>query len=152
MERTSKWVVPNDVLLSQIAENLRQGERVLLTVRGNSMNPVWVDRRDQVELSAFHREDAQSGVVVLAGLESGGHVLHRIIKIAGERVTLQGDGNLYSEEQTEVSLIMARVTAFVRNGKKGRCDSWKWKTYSWMWMRMYPMRRWLLAVWRILIK
>ncbi len=152
MERTSKWVVPNDVLLSQIADNLRQGKRVLLTVRGNSMNPVWMDRRDQVELSAFRQEDARVGVVVLAGLKSGGHVLHRIIKIAGERVTLQGDGNLYSEEQTEVSLIMARVTAFVRNGKKGRCDSWKWKTYSWMWMRMYPMRRWLLAVWRILIK
>ncbi len=29
-----------------------------------------------------------------------------------------------------------------------RTDGWKWKTYSWVWMRLRPIRRYLLAFYR----
>lgn len=147
MEEKDKWIVPNEGLLQAVAEEVAQGGQVLVTVRGNSMRPLWIDRRDKVVLKAFQEKDCQVGTVVLARLGEGTYVLHRIVRIDDEWVNVMGDGNCYSTEWVKKQQIVAKVTAFVRNGKTRECSGWKWKVYSWIWMRIHPLRRWLLVIW-----
>jgi hypothetical protein len=41
------------------------------------------------------------------------------------------------------------VGFYRKNRKKlDRTDGWKWRTYSWLWMHLRPIRRYLLAAYR----
>ena len=72
-------------------------------------------------------------------------VLHRIVDIDGDKITLRGDGNL-GDEHCLASDIRAKAVGFLRKGRTtpdlttGR----KWRLYSWFWTRLYPIRRYLL--------
>ena len=48
-----KKLIPNEVLLPEVARLISEGHTVTLTVRGNSMNPFLVDRRDSIVLGSF---------------------------------------------------------------------------------------------------
>ena len=48
-----KRIIPNEVLLPEVARLISEGHTVTLTVRGNSMNPFLVDRRDRLVLGPF---------------------------------------------------------------------------------------------------
>ena len=41
-----KRIIPNEVLLPEVARLISEGHTVPLTVRGNRMNPIHVNRRD----------------------------------------------------------------------------------------------------------
>ena len=94
-------------------------------------------------------KNVKVGDPVLAEIEPRHYVLHRIIKIENDNVTLMGDGN-YHCEYCKTCDIRASVVGFIRKGrhKVDRTDGMKWKTYSWFWVKMRPMRRWLLAFYR----
>ena len=64
-----KRIIPNEVLLPEVARLISEGHTVTLTVRGNSMNPFLVDRRDRIILGPFTDDDLQPGVAVLARSE-----------------------------------------------------------------------------------
>ena len=61
-----KRIIPNEVLLPEVARLISEGHTVTLTVRGNSMNPFLVDRRDRIVLGPFTDNDLQLNTVVLA--------------------------------------------------------------------------------------
>ena len=46
-----KKSIPNEILLPEVARLIKEGHTVTITVRGNSMNPFLVDRRDRVTLA-----------------------------------------------------------------------------------------------------
>lgn len=140
--------VPNDLLLAQVEELIAGGRHVTIKVRGNSMNPFFIDRRDNVILSPFTKRDLQVGAIILARDTTGRFILHRIIRIEGNDITMMGDGNWHGVEHTTPSNVIGLVTGSIRKGKKISCTSLKWDIYSWAWMRLRPVRRWLLAVWK----
>lgn len=140
--------VPNEILLPQVAGLIREGHRVTIKVRGNSMNPYLVDRRDEVVLSPFVKGDLRVGEVILARIDDGRFILHRIVKMKDEEITMMGDGNWRGTEHTVFNNVLGVVTSMVRKGKTVDCTNLYWKTYSKIWMIMRPLRRWLLAVWR----
>ena len=87
--------IPDDELLAECSEMLRDGKAVLLTARGSSMYP-FIHDRDKVCLS---REGGfREGDIVLAFTDEGRHVMHRIISINGDMVRLMGDANLKKTE------------------------------------------------------
>ena len=57
-----KKSIPNEILLPEVARLIKEGHTVTITVRGNSMNPFLVDRRDRVTLGDFTTEQLQPGV------------------------------------------------------------------------------------------
>ena len=59
-----KKSIPNEILLPEVARLIKEGHTVTITVRGNSMNPFLVDRRDRVTLGDFTTEQLQPGVAV----------------------------------------------------------------------------------------
>ena len=89
------------------------------------------------------------GDPVLAELRPKQFVLHRIIRIDGDCVTLRGDGNL-GTESCRVNDVKASIIGFYRKGRDtlDRTDGIKWKVYSWIWMHLFPVRRYLLAAYR----
>lgn len=134
----------NDVFLPQVVALLHESHTVTLPLRGRSMRPFLEDGRDKAVLTAI-TEPPQVGDAVLAEISKGHFVLHRIVGIDGNKVTLRGDGNL-SDEHCTLDDIRAKATAFYRKGRK-KADSTsgsKWRIYSWWWTRLFPLRRYLL--------
>lgn len=138
---------PNAMLLPEIVRLLNEGHTVTLRLRGFSMRPFLEDNRDKALMTKA--VNPKAGDPVLAEIAPGRFVLHRIIRIENDDVILRGDGNMLTEH-CHLEDIKASVIGFYRKGSKklDRIDSWKWKTYSWIWTRLFPIRRYLLAVYR----
>lgn len=145
----------NAKFLPEVVKMLNEGHTVTLRLKGYSMRPFLEDGRDKALLTRV--ENPKVGDPVLAEIYPGHFVLHRIIAMEDDRVTLRGDGNLANEYCRRENVVGA-VVGFYRKGrtKLDRTDGWKWRAYSFVWMRLYPIRRYLLAfyrrVWRKIIK
>lgn len=143
-----KKSIPNEILLPEAARLINEGHTVTITVRGNSMNPFLVDSRDKITLGAFAPEDLQPGAAVLARDTTGRILFHRIIRRNGEALILQGDGNPGQTEETSISQVMGLMTEAIRKEKRYPADGKTWKRYSRWWIRLKPLRRYLLALFR----
>lgn len=141
-------IIPNEILLPEIGRLIAEGHTVIITVRGNSMNPFLVDRRDRVNLGGFTPDDLQPGAVVLARDTTGRIVFHRIIRRNGSALILQGDGNLSQTEETSIDQVMGLMTEAIRKEKHYPVDGKTWQRYSRWWKKLKPLRRLLLAVFR----
>jgi hypothetical protein len=141
--------VPNDKFLPAIISLMAEqpGRQVTIPLRGRSMRPFLEDGRDKA-LLALPAEPCRKNDPVLAEIAPGHFVLHRITDITPDgHVTLKGDGNLNTEHCTTDD-IRAKATAFIRKGrnKPDYVTGRKWRTYSWFWTRLAPIRRYLLFV------
>lgn len=137
----------NAQLIPHFVELLNQGHTVTFKLRGFSMRPFLEDGRDCAILSkhtTVHRGDE-----VLAEISPGRYVLHRIVNIDGDKVTLRGDGNL-NTEQCSLADIRGIATAFYRKGRStpDYTSGRKWRIYSAIWTRLLPIRRYLLFIYR----
>ena len=85
------------------------------------------------------------GDAVLAEIAPKHFVLHRIVSIKGDHVTLRGDGNL-GVEHCRLGDVKATAVGFYRKGREqlDSTDGRKWRIYSWVWTRLLPLRRYLL--------
>lgn len=138
----------NAEFLPFVVEELErtEGKTVTLPLKGFSMRPFLENERDKALLIAAKKP--QVGDAVLAEVRKGVFVLHRIIRIEGDRVTLRGDGNL-SCEYCCIGDVKAKAIGFYRKGRAtaDMTNGTKWLVYSWLWTRLYPIRRYLLFLW-----
>lgn len=139
--------VSNAVLLPEIVRMLDAGHTVTLRLRGFSMRPFLEDNRDKALLTKAG--DVRVGDPVLAEISSGHFVLHRIVRLENNEVTLRGDGNL-GVEHCRLQDVKGAVIGFYRKGREtlDRTDGAKWRLYSFVWMHLFPVRRYLLAAYR----
>ena len=144
---TIKKTFSNASLLPEIANILREGHTVTLILRGYSMRPFLEDNRDKALLKKT--DYIKVGDAVLAEILPHKFVLHRIVKIDNNAITLRGDGNLSNENCLKAD-ILGTAIGFYRKGSNriDRTDGMKWKIYSFIWMNLYPIRRYLLAFYR----
>ena len=135
-----KRVLPNKVLLEEVAALVAQGKDVIFTPKGNSMLPFIRGDRDSVRLSAC--VEPEEGDIILAR-HDGHYILHRVIAVDEKTLLLMGDGNLQGTERVLRNDILGKVTAIVRpNGRtvipgKGR-----------LWRILKPLRRFILGIYR----
>ena len=138
-----KRTVPNDILLGEVAAVLQEGREAILTPTGNSMLPFIRSGRDRVIL---RRQDSYAvGDIVLAHF-GGRYILHRIVALDGDAVTLMGDGNLQGQEKGRADGIVGTVTAVIRPDGRRRVPG-----KGRVWRALKPVRRYLLAIYRRLI-
>lgn len=138
----------NAQFLPHVCQFVQEGHKVTIGAKGNSMRPFIESGRDAVVLSQLSKPVV--GDVVLAELEPGHYVLHRVDAIKGEHIRLRGDGNPYQTEQCSIEDLRATVVTVVRKGRNYATSSRTWKAYSWMWIHLLPLRRYLLALYRLL--
>ena len=146
----NRLVIPNDVLLPEVSALLEQGSRVELMTKGNSMLPFIVGDRDSVVLA--REPEIRPGDIVLAQIHPGHYVLHRVRSIEGERVTLQGDGNLRGTENCLRSDVCGTAVRILKPRREVDCADPCVKRRVRCWMRLpYIVKRYYLAVYRRLI-
>lgn len=137
----------NAELIPEIVRLLEEGHTVTLKLKGYSMRPYLENGRDKALL--IKAVNVKKGDAVLAEVSKGVYVLHRIVGIHGDRVTLRGDGNLTDEHCMRTD-IKGFAVGFYRKGRRHleKTNSIKWWIYSWLWMGLFPVRRYLLALYR----
>lgn len=133
----------NAVLLPEVVRLLEEGHTVTLPLRGYSMRPFLENGRDKALLRK--PKSINVGDAVLAEIAPKHFVLHRIVSIKGDHVTLRGDGNL-GVEHCRLGDVKATAVGFYRKGREqlDSTDGRKWRIYSWVWTRLLPLRRYLL--------
>lgn len=141
-------MVNDEVILSEAIRLVNDGVAVTFPVNGRSMLPFIVGGRDSVILEK-PIETLKVGDVVLAEVEGGRHVVHRIVGFDAGFVSLMGDGNLMGREHCREDQIKAKVSYVVfPSGKKRSLDSFKSRFLAKIWFELLPLRRWLLAIYR----
>lgn len=136
----------NEIIKNAIAL-VNEGMRVTFPVKGYSMLPFIIGSRESVDL--VKPEQIQIGDVVLAWVENSRYVIHRIIRIDGEQVTLMGDGNVAGVEHCLLKDVAAKaINVVTPKGKHHPLyNPWRIKA-SRIWWRLLPVRRWILAIYR----
>ena len=134
-----KRTVANEILLEEAAALMLEGREVTFTPLGNSMLPFIRGGKDAVRLRK--NPSVAIGDIILVRLP-GRYVLHRLIHMDGDRLTLMGDGNIAGTETCTTGDVLGTVTAILRDGKEiipgdGR-----------FWRRLLPIRRYILAIYR----
>ena len=138
MERTVSY---DDSNLSQIPQLLEEGKVVILKrVKGISMLPFIRGGVDSVKLRKV--EGLKVGHIVLAVFK-GRPIVHRVIAINGNKVTLMGDGNLQGTERGDVSEVLGIVDEIITpSGHRHKPGNGR------LWYRLLPVRKYLLKVYK----
>ena len=127
--------VDNFATFSVVRDILLEGGDVTIAVNGQSMLPFFRSG-SKVTLRPIKAEDYKRYAVVFA--DAGGRfVIHRIINIEGQMVTLLGDGNYNGTE----TMPKDRVYGVIDCSK-----SHIFFAKIWLWLR--PVRRFPLAIFR----
>lgn len=141
-----KITLPNDVLLDEVARLVAEGEAVTLMTKGASMLPFIVGGRDSVVL--VRPEELFPGMIVLAYVQGGRYVLHRILSVDGAKVVLMGDGNIKGVEVCAPADVKAVAVRISRPSGEMDCLSKRHLRQAAIWKTLLPVRRWILAVYR----
>lgn len=136
------------VMMEEIRKMISEGKTVTITLKGNSMNPFIVHLRDQMTLGPWKDEDIRKGTVALVRDIYGNHLIHRIIKREGNKVTLLGDGNIGITETATLDNVIGIMYALTRKGRTYTPKSLTWRIYSAIWAFLTPVRRYPLGLWR----
>lgn len=145
-----KVELPNAVLLKQVGELIKEGHTATIYVKGYSMRPFLEHCRDKVVLAAVG--ELRPGDAVLAEIRRGVYVLHRIISMVGDRLTLMGDGNLRGTEQCRISDVVAIVTHYISPRRTIPASDPVLCRRIRLWRRLLPVRRYLLWIYKIKLK
>ena len=137
--------VSGQSLFSMVEEQLASGKRVRFPVSGTSMTPWIIHNRDQIELISAKGLRLKKGDIILFQPFSGKYILHRITKIVPSGYITTGDGNLYRDGFTSSASVIGKVVTIHRKGKPINCSAPQWRILSWLWMALFPFRRWMLA-------
>lgn len=128
-------IVDNRELFSVVRDELLEGKSVRVAVRGQSMLPFFMSG-STIELRPIAKNDIRKYNVVLADAGRS-FVVHRIIAVDNERVTLLGDGNIIGTEVVERDKIYGIVDCSRLHIALAKL---------WVWLR--PVRRYPLAILR----
>jgi len=128
---------------------VNEGHLATIIAKGNSMRPFVEDGRDKLIFGQY--DEIRVGDVVLAEVTEGHFVCHRVEKMEKGLITTRGDGNVTGTEIFEASNVRAKVVKIVRKDRTYDLATSKiWKCYSLIWPKLYPVRRYLLAIYRLL--
>ncbi len=138
----------SEVLMAEVKRFIDRGQHVILPVSGNSMRPFITGDKDKVEFCPTPPV-LQRGDVVMAKVEGGYYVVHRIVDTDGDRLTLEGDGNLGFQEHCRRDDILAQGIAVVDGHGRKRSLTAPQARRRWrLWMLLKPVRRILLKLCR----
>lgn len=147
---TSRKTAPTELLMNDALLLIEEGKRVIVRVKGSSMLPFLRGDKDSVELEKA--SEIKCGDIVLAYVEECRFVLHRIIRIDGERVVLMGDGNLKGCEYCRIEDIKAKAVNIIKPAKGGykkiSCTDRTHMRKADLWKKLLPVRRYILAIYK----
>ena len=142
MESNVKVLTPEE-LIPPLLSLLEQTDNVPLVISGSSMSPFLAHHRDTVYLSKV-RQPLRRGDMILYRRDNGRYILHRIYQTESETFTLVGDAQTVLEPNIRPDQVLALVTAVRRKGRHLEQGSFWWEFFRHIWIRMVPLRPWIL--------
>ena len=137
----------DELIIQEAVRLVQDGVSVTFPVKGRSMLPFIFGGRESVILQK--PGSLQRGQVVLAQVGPDRYVVHRIIKVEPDRITLMGDGNICGTESCTPSNVLAIATHVVdEKGKRRTLESKGQMFKARVWYVIRPLRRIILAVLR----
>lgn len=137
----------DELIIQEAVRLVQDGVSVTFPVKGRSMLPFIFGGRESVVLQK--PGNLQRGQVVLAQVGPDRYVVHRIIKVEPDCITLMGDGNICGTESCTPSNVLAIATHVVdEKGKRRTLESKGQMFKAKVWYRIRPLRRIILAVLR----
>ena len=139
--------ISDNEIIQNAVQLVNEGMRVTFPVKGYSMLPFIIGGVESVDL--VKPENLRVGHIVLAWVEQQRYVVHRIIQIEGERVTLMGDGNIAGVEHCLLSDVAALAINVVdaKDVHHPLYAPWRDQAQK-LWWRLLPIRRWILAIYK----
>ena len=129
-----------------IRERLDVGGTVELPITGTSMLPLLVWGRDSVDIQKT--KTPKKGDIIFYRRDNGQFVLHRIVGQNENGFILCGDNQWDKEYGIQSRHIIAAVAAVNRRGKKIGTDNNGYKLYSFLWVKILPIRKYVLIFMR----
>lgn len=134
-------------IIEEAIKLVKEGQKVTLRANGHSMLPFIVGGKEDILL--VQPTNPRIGDVVLAQISIDHYVIHRIIAIDGDNITLMGDGNLSGREHCQKEDIAARVDYYINSkGKYHYLYTPYRMIMARIWFWLLPYRRYLLAIYR----
>lgn len=115
MQEINRMKIDNSILFAQVCEMLDEGKDVVIEAKGCSMLPFIVGDRDSVMLRKCGWGE---GDAVLFRLPGQKYVLHRVVSVDGDMVTMKGDGNLSGTEVCRQSDVLGKVVKVLKKGTR----------------------------------
>ncbi len=123
------------VSLSQLGEFVKEtllgGKSVEMVVTGNSMFPLFVNKRDTVKISPVKKLKKRQ--ICFYQTIDGQFMLHRIVKLSDNGVFFVGDNRIIVEKELPKERVYGVVTEYVRRGKRKSAKCLFHKIYSFIW-------------------
>lgn len=135
-----------------LKEQLARGRNIKFTVTGSSMLPWIVGGRDSVELISAAGQTLKKGNIILYQSGEDHYILHRITQVTPNGFITTGDGNCWRDGETPARSVIGKVTVIYRKNRIISCTSIRWKLASRIWMVLFPIRKPLLKVLRVVGK
>lgn len=130
---------------------LSSGMQLRFKANGSSMRPFIYDG-DVVTIVRVEVQRLKRGEVILARLESGRIVVHRILRCEGQSFLVQGDALLHPDGYVSYENILGKVVSINRAGREHYLDTGLNRLAVTIWVWFSPIRKQLLYVVRLLRK
>ena len=118
---------------------------------GDSMKPLFRSQKDSAVIVAITRPLTVNDVILYRKPTTNELILHRIIKINGEKLVIRGDNLYRNENNIPQDDIIGVLKAFYRGGKYFECESTVWyKLYVFYIRASYPLRYTFVKGFRLL--
>lgn len=140
-----KIILPNSYL-ELAEEELRLGKSVKLLADGLSMYPFIRGGKDVTEIFPMSEDEELDSGRVYMFKHKGKYIIHRFIEKRGDEYVMMGDGNRGNPEKVKRKDVVG-VLKFIHrsDGRIIDCTSPQWITKGKVWVRMRPLRRYLLS-------
>lgn len=102
---------------------LKENGKITGLATGRSMWPLLRSNKDNAVIVPVTRPFKKNDVVLYRKPTTDELVLHRIIKIGGDRLIIRGDNVYYKETGIEPTNIIGILEGFYKNGKYRKCQN-----------------------------
>ncbi len=135
-------------MISSGLQELERNGKYLSVPAGNSMKPMLRNKENVVEIvRAGH--PLRKYDITLHVRKDGTCVLHRIMKVENGIYVICGD-NCIVPEKVPFENVAGVAVRFYRKGKWVSVTDFTYRAYVYIWCGLFPVRRYLLKVLRLL--
>lgn len=139
--------ISNQEFFALAEKMLLQGKPVDIRVKGNSMRPFLSEGEIVTIVPLPTTRKLSKGIIILTKTNLKKVMMHRICRIEGETITMQGDGNLRQKEVIHRSQILGIAETFKKKDQNiplyspiRRLSADIWRFYPLRWFGLFLIR------------
>lgn len=118
---------PQNFLLQEMCQQLREGHEVRMLFGGQSMLPLINGTDDKIELRPLAKDEKCVCGEVYLFVYNGHCIIHRLLRIEGEELVFRGD-NCYNCERVLPSSVIGKLTTIIhKDGSQEDCEGQAWR-------------------------